>query len=141
MTVKEVENWLNRGYRIDDEIKQLERECREAYDLACGSVASMKADKVQTSRQNDSEIKFIDYVEYSRRIELKKSELLKCKDEISKVVDMVENRQYRLLLKKRYIHFDKWEKIAEDMNLSDRWVRGGAKVRALKAVAHYITKG
>lgn len=141
MTIDEVESWLNRGYRIDDEIKQLEKEQQKAYDLACDIGVDLKTDKVQTSQRNISEEKFITYAEYSQRIKSKKTELMQYRNEISKVIDMVEDRQCRLLLKQRYIHFNKWEKIAEDMELSARWVRDGVKKRALYAVAQYIEKG
>ena len=42
MTIDEVESWLNRGYRIDDEITQLEKEQQKAYEDAKQKIRSLK---------------------------------------------------------------------------------------------------
>ena len=47
---------------------------------------------------------------------------VKTKKEIRKVLSGVKDDKLKLILQKRYLNFDKWEKIAEDMNLEVRWV-------------------
>ena len=45
------------------------------------------------------------------------------KREIMEVLDEVKDMNYRLILEKRYLCFESWPKIGEDMGHSDRWAQ------------------
>ena len=49
-------------------------------------------------------------------------QLVDTKIEIGKLIEMVHNESYRLLLEKRYLCFLAWDQIAAEMHYSRRWV-------------------
>lgn len=113
MTTKE---WLNRGWKLNEEINALLTEQRQAFNIATSTTPKLSADKVQTSQSNSAESKFINYAEYSKMIDERIDELYAIKQEILQVINTVENSTYRTLLIERYIQFKTWEQIAVDMN-------------------------
>lgn len=114
--------WLERGWKLNDEIDALlEARCKAA-ELALRATASW-AEKVQTSPGNASEEHNINLAYLSRKIDEKIDELYLVKTEILTAVGMVENSAYRTLLIERYINFKTWEEIAERMGRSAYWTR------------------
>ena len=49
--------------------------------------------------------------------------LVDLKREIMEVLDEVKDMNYRLILEKRYLCFESWPKIGEEMGHSDRWAQ------------------
>ena len=118
MTIKE---WLNRGYKLDDEINSLLKEQQEAFSKAIG-VNYSATEKVQTSKRNTSEDRLINYASYSELIDNRVDELYAVKQEILQVINKVNDSVLRTLLIKRYINFQTWEEIACGMNYSYRQI-------------------
>ena len=118
MTTKE---WLNRGYKLDDEINSLLKEQQEAFSKAIG-VNYSATEKVQTSKRNTSEDRLINYASYSELIDNRVDELYAVKQEILQVINKVNDSVLRTLLIKRYINFQTWEEIAYGMNYSYRQI-------------------
>lgn len=114
--------WLNRGYRLDKEINALLRERERALELATKATAAAGGEKVQTSRGNTSEARFINYAEYTKIIDDRIDELYAIKQEIIKAIDGVGDNTLRQLLIHRYIEFMRWESIAAEMCYSKRQV-------------------
>ena len=50
-------------------------------------------------------------------------ELVEIKLEIGRVIERVENIQLRLILEKRYLSYQTWDTIAEDLGYSPRWMQ------------------
>lgn len=119
MTAKE---WLNRGYRIDTEINALIKERDKALFMATSATANQGSEKVQTSRRNTSEYKFVNYVAYEETINKRINELYAVKNEILQAIAMVKGDTLRKLLILRYIDFEKWETIAKLMGYDERYV-------------------
>lgn len=117
MTAKE---WLSRGYKLDKEINALITARDRAFELACIASKSNTDERVQTSRLNVSENKYIEYSDYSREIDIRIDRLIQIKREIQTAIDRVDDTVLRALLIERYINFKTWEKIAVDMNYSFR---------------------
>ena len=61
------------------------------------------------------------------------------KQEIATVIAEVPDTTLRTLLTKRYLNFEKWEKIAVDLNYSWRWTMKMHR-QALQAVEPLIAK-
>lgn len=121
MTTKEIKSWFNRGYNINKELIQLEKAKENAFNLACSVVASNDGDRVQNSSKNSSEEKFIKYAEYSRELDIHKTQLLIIQAEIFEAINTVDDNVLRAILMARYINFDKWEQIALDISCDKRW--------------------
>lgn len=117
MTTKE---WLNRGYKLDKEINALLKEQSAALTRATGSTCGTNAERVQTSRRNTTEDRFINYASYSELIDNRIDELYAIKQEILSAINKVDDAVLRKILLKRYINSEGWEKIAVDIGYSLR---------------------
>lgn len=118
MTAKQ---WLNRGYRINEEIDELIKEQKQAL-LQATSTALGGGEKVQSSNGNTTERRFVNYAAYSETIDKRIDELYAVKNEILTAINSVDDNTLRELLVLRYIKFYTWEEIAEKMNYSMRRV-------------------
>ena len=130
MTVKQ---WLNRGYRINEEIDELMREQKQAL-LQATSTALGGGEKVQSSNGNTAERRFVNYAAYSETIDKRIDELYAVKNEILTAINSVDDNTLRELLILRYIKFYTWEEIAERMNYSYVHVVHNLHPKALKRV-------
>ncbi len=116
MTTKE---WLNRAYKLDKEIDLLLREQAAAYDRACGITAAAGPERVQTSKRNAAEDKFVSFAAYSKMIDERVDELYSIKKEVADAVSRIGNSRLRRLLFCRYISFMTWEQIADELELKN----------------------
>ncbi len=135
MTTKD---WLNRGWKLNDEINSLLLEQQEALEAACSTTTTLQQDKVQTSRTNSTEYKMIKYADYSEIINQKTDELYDIKREIISVIRKLDDNTYKILLYERYIKFNCWDKIAKRINRNQFTTRGKIHGRALKDISQYI---
>lgn len=116
------EEWLNRGYKLNETIKLLDKAKMRAYDIAVGTAIELK-EKVQESHGNSVENKLVTYADYCRDIDKHKTELFRILKEITGVIMQVEDGRLRALLICRYLSFMSWEQVAEEIGQSDRWTR------------------
>lgn len=137
MTVKE---WLNRGYWIDREINALLREQERSLVLATKTTAATDGERVQTSRGNSAEARFINYADYTNLIDERIDELYAIKREIITAINRVGDNTLRQLLIHRYIEFMRWEKIAEEMHYSYVHVVHTLHPRALAAISETVNR-
>ena len=77
-------------------------------------------ERVQESRKNASERKFIAYADYAKLINDKIDEFYDCKMEILAAINKLDNPTYHALLTGYYINCKTWEQVAEDMNYEIR---------------------
>ena len=116
MTVNE---WLNRGYKLDGEINALLREQSRALTMATKVTSAPSGDRVQTTRTNSSEARFIHYAAYTEMIDARIDKLYEIKQEILTAINSVEDNTLRQLLICRYIEYMRWEDIAVKMEYRD----------------------
>ena len=102
MTAKE---WLERGFKLDMEIKQLTeaKELAKQMNESCGGNVP-------------------NYRQYSKMLFVRIDRLLNISMEITEVISKLDNAVYRAMLTARYINFKTWEEIAEDMEMDLRWI-------------------
>ena len=115
-----VKKWLNRGWKLNEEINTLLEEERRAFDNASRITSVSSGERVQSSTGNSSERRFINYTKYAMLIDGYIAKLTAIKEEIFAAIYKVENSTYRTLLIKRYIQFKTWETIAEEMHYDRR---------------------
>lgn len=135
MTVKE---WLNRGWELDKEINQLLQSQREALTRATKTTCTSADEKVQTSKNNTTENKFVSYAEYSDMADKRIDELYEIKKEILAAVKELEDSTLRTLLVARYINFKTWEQIAADMHYSYKHIVHILHPKALSKLENVI---
>lgn len=103
MTKKDVERWLNRAYKINEEIKLLKEEKYSLYKLAA------------ENGRNKS-------IEYSALIDERINALFNIKIEIQKAINKIQSGKLRTVLICRYILFMQWERIADIMKYDVRHI-------------------
>lgn len=103
MTKKDVERWLNRAYKINEEIKLLKEEKYSLYKLAAENGSSKR-------------------VEYSALIDERINALFNIKIEIQKAINKIQSGKLRTVLICRYILFMQWERIADIMKYDVRHI-------------------
>ena len=135
MTSKE---WLNRGYKLDKEINALLNEQSAALTRATGSTCGTSAERVQTSRRNTTEDRFINYASYSELIDNRIDELYAIKQEILSAINKVNDAVLRTLLIEKYVNFHTWEQIACNMNYSYVHVVHNLHPKALNAISKIV---
>ena len=133
----DVKEWLQRGRKLDAEIKQLEKAKIEAFVRASGGAVDTSVERVQGGGGNATEKKILKYIEYVKLIDECIEKLTVIKTEILKCINDVDNPTYRAILIAYYVNNQTWEKVAEDMRYNLRWVYRVHK-KALKAIeSHY----
>ena len=123
MTAKE---YLQQIYFLHRKIKRMEdrREQLRSDLYSIGSPSGkMDADKVQTTLSGDTMLRLIAKVDQAERdILFEMSTLLDAKDRIVKQIEGMKNEKHKDVLFKRYVMFERWEKIAVDMDITVRYV-------------------
>lgn len=121
MTEKEVKEWLNRAYRIDEEIEREKKEYIRLDDVK-NSVGGSNLDKpnVQTSAPKSAnfEDRVIRLDEIQQSIKERIVEKEEIKEEIRKTINKLDDVLERNILILRHCYFLEWVDIALEMNYS-----------------------
>ena len=131
MSVKE---WLLRAWKIDNEITALERELFSARERMLSVTAHYSDIKAQTSQGNAVEIASVNYIEYKDQLMERIDNFFAIKREVAHAMSKIGDSACRTLLELRYLQYLTWERIAEEMNLSDKWIRTKLHSKALNAM-------
>ena len=116
MTAKQ---WLNRGYKLNCEIDELEKSKATMRDRLISATPSYEACGGTTSPDPH---KYDLYVKYCLEIDKQIDELCRIKSEIQSVIFKIDDTEIRTLLFARYINFETFEQIAVILGRSWRWV-------------------
>lgn len=127
MTSKE---FLDRPYHIKKKIRYLELELDRyhtmIYSIPTPSFNAIRVDK-SPSKETPNQIGLEKYYETQDKIAEKKAELERVIEEITTVIDRINNEDYKLLLKYRYIDLKNITEIANLLFISirtaQRWHR------------------
>jgi len=115
-----VKDWLNRCRTINQEIDTLKEERQQAFDMCCNISSAIDDNKVQASKSNNTEDKNINYSHISVECDKKIAEFEAVRQEISDIINKIEDRTHWILLKRRYILCHKWEDISDYLGFKDR---------------------
>ena len=120
MTAKE---FLGQAYRLDQRINSKLQQIDSLRGLTQKVTQSYDNEVVSRTRNVSSlEDAIIRLMEAEEQLNMQIDQLIDTKIEIGKLIDMVHNESYRLLLEKRYLCFLSWDQIAAEMHYSRRWV-------------------
>lgn len=121
MTEKEVKIWLNRAYRIDEEIERERKEIQRLDDVI-HTVSAISYDKpnVQSSapRSAGFEDRVVKLQEIKDRVSdriVKKEEI---KEEITKTINMLDDHYQRKVVILRHFNYLDWYEIEYEMGYS-----------------------
>lgn len=131
MTTKE---WLNRAYKLNVEIDQLEAAKQAMFERLTSATPSYGGEVVGGTKDPH---KYDLYADYKLAIDNRVDELFAIKTEIHALINRIEDTKYRALLTARYINFKTFEQIAVDMSYDWRWIMRLHK-RALSAAEEIL---
>jgi hypothetical protein len=119
----DAKEFLNQVYNLDQRVKSKLRRLEEVRSLAERVTVSYGAERVSLSR-NTGQLE--DAVIRIAEAEHDADEAIDCyvdaRKKVTDIIDMVRNPKYRELLELRYLQFMTWERIAEEMWYTKRWV-------------------
>lgn len=120
MTPKE---YLNQAYVIDRKINLDIEKARAMRASLYGRAVSYESDGSQhISGDNHIENAMLKVVEYEEKINAEIDELVNKRIEIEKAINSVDDEVLQEILTRRYLQFQKWERIAVEMHYSIQWV-------------------
>lgn len=121
MTPKE---YLSQAFSIDRKINLDIEKLKEMRSSLYGRAVSYENDGSQhsTSGSNSIESALLKVVEYEEKINAEIDELVNKRLEIEKAIRMVNDEVLQEILTRRYLQFQKWERIAVEMHYSIQWV-------------------
>ena len=120
MTAKE---YLSQARYLDARIASKREQIQSLNDLAtkCTSTWSdmPRSTNCGVSRMADCVMKIIDL---ENQISEDMIKLIDLKREITETIENLENIEYKIILEKRYLCYESWEMIADDMGYSVRQI-------------------
>ncbi len=116
------EEWLERAKKIQKELDELCEARERAFEEAGGGTSHWGGTKVQTTKKNTVEQKYISYIDYNDMIERRINMLYTAKKEIVQAINLVEDGFLRAVLLARYINYKTWSVIGEELNYSCRHI-------------------
>jgi hypothetical protein len=139
MTAKQ---YLQQAYRLNGFINADRAELVRLRELSVSvGGQDLTQDRVQTSITSDKTGNVVmKIMDLESKIKAEIARYVDLQAEIRGRVNAVQCEDLRLLLKKRYLNFEKWEQIAVDMNYAYRWVLALHK-RALTAFEEQFSGG
>lgn len=115
--------FLQQVRTIDIIIDNKREEIRKLRSMIEISAVKYEGCKTQSSGNHDKTANIIcRIVDLENEINIEIEKLLNAKQEIMNVIDKINDPEMIDLLYRRYIHFEKWEKIAYKMNYSLRGI-------------------
>lgn len=138
MTKYETRIWLNRGWKLNEQINKKLEILYNALNLACGTTPCGNEEKVQTSNRNSTENKIARYLDISNEVNKLTDELYEIRKETWHVINQCTNSLYKRVLKLRFVYFKSWGYIARRVNKPSSTVRGRILSKAISSIAQYI---
>ena len=121
MTAKQ---YLQQAFYLNQQIETDQRELEKLRALA-ETVPSIKQteERVQTGGPVDRVSEIVaKIVDLEAEIQGEIDSYVTMQMTIRKIISRVKNKKWKVILKRRYIHFEKWEQIAEKTHQDLRWV-------------------
>ena len=131
MTARE---FLSQAYLLDQRIKSKMQQVKDLRALASDVKAFSGNEPVSHTRDVTTlQSAVVRIVEEEQALNAEIDTFVETKRQIREVIDRVPDMTMRLILEKRYLLFESWAQIIDDMNYSKRWLLD-LHSRALEAV-------
>ena len=115
--------WLSRAFCLEKQVQSKLEMIEVLKSLACRVTAVAEREPVKHTRDVTSlQDTVARIIEAEEELNRKIDELVAMKLEISRIIDQVQDVVLILLLEKRYLSFQSWDRISVEMGYSTRWV-------------------
>lgn len=137
MTAKE---YLKQAFHIDRRIKDKLERISSMHDLATKATSVITGMPGSATHDPHSMQEVIaKIIDDEKVVSADIDKLVDLKRDISHTIEQVSDENEKMLLEQRYLNFKSWERLAEDMNFSLRWVHI-MHGRALKSVEKILSE-
>ena len=120
MTAKE---FLSQAYLLDQRVRSKMKQVEELRALACDVKAFAGNEPVSHTRDVTSlQNAVVKIIEEEQALNDEIDRFVDARRQIREVIDQVPDLTMRLILEKRYLLFEPWEKIVSDLVYTRRWV-------------------
>ena len=120
MTAKE---YLSQAYWLDRRINSKLEQLSSLNDMATRSTSVMSDDVVSRTRNvHAMEDVIAKIVDMKAEVNAEIDRLVDLKRDMTRLIKLVKNPQYQLILEMRYLTYKSWREIAEALELDDRYV-------------------
>lgn len=136
------EEYLSKIKKHDSQINNILDELEVLQALATRTTSVLGGERVQSAGSQDKMADCVaDMADLRKQLNEEVTKYLEYRNKAKAVIDSACDAECNRLLYKRYFLFEKWEKIAVDMNYTYRWVSDGLHQRALAQVQKVLDGG
>lgn len=125
MTTKQLEakEYLSQAFDVDRKIERTILKIEKMKSSLYGK-SSNYSERSGDNSQNENSVEntVLKVIEYEERKDKLIDVLVGLKLEIEGVINKIPNEKYKDILERRYLLFQKWEEIAEELNYSVQWI-------------------
>lgn len=109
---------LSKYYYLSLEIKEIEEKIQSIRET---SVGSTKLTRMPTSHNNESPLeKRVELlITLSEKLEHRKNKAIEEMTKVEQFLSTIVDSETRLIFNKRYIEFKRWDKIAQELHMSE----------------------
>ena len=117
LTPEEAKEWLSTGRGVSQEIEALKK-AKEASEMRAGGVSAgvKRSTNVKSKGRDRGDGNLVEMAALSAQIDARIKDLERMLADIGTAIATVKDGMERVVLLKRYVLFQKWEKIAVDMD-------------------------
>ena len=109
-----IKKWLERAYWAALELEGVRAERNKAYYSVFGTSGGTDI-KVQTSKKNSTEAKYLKYLEYDEKLNKSINKLYDIKNQVEDLINAIDTPAYRIILRKRHLEFLNWDVIINNL--------------------------
>lgn len=120
MTVREAKELLNQAYRMQEQISCIKKEMNILQEMAesITPIYDNREDGKSSNISDRTATIAIKIADKQREYEQELQEYIEAIDRVKTIISQVCREDERLLLRKRYLDFERWEQIAQELNYS-----------------------
>lgn len=122
MKITNVKEYLNQAYYIDKRIDMLNDELTMLESKLCKCTANYNSAGHGNNTRSAFEYAIDKVMQYRDRLNNEIDNLVSKKIEIKNTIDKLDDDKEKIILCKRYINFQNFESIAEDLDITSRQV-------------------
>lgn len=122
MKLTNVKEYLSQAYYIDKRIDTLNNELIMLESKLCKCTANYNSAGHSNNTRSAFEYTIDKVMQYRDRLNNEINNLVDKKNDIKRMIDKLDNDKEKIILHKRYINFQTFESIAEDLELNPRQI-------------------
>lgn len=119
---KKAKEYLSQAYYIDKRIDTLNNELIMLESKLCKCTANYNSAGHSNNTRSAFEYTIDKVMQYRDRLNNEIDNLVDKKNDIKRMIDKLDNDKEKIILHKRYINFQNFESIAEDLDITPRQV-------------------